>query len=655
MAPSSPPPFDAAAAAAPAIAMPPRRGAPTPVDRLETEVRGPAHAQRMRSDTAPAPPPAPAAPTRGPADLAAQIAAAKAKVSAAAAAAKQSLPTGARGIPYATASSQPPGPGSPASAGPPSRSAPPADVAARIAAARAKVVALSGPEVPAPPSSAALPASSALQGRAAPPSDVAARIAAARAKVAVLSGNKGIAPAGAASQTPAAAPHSLTPHPTPPSASSATAARAGSSTGKNDWRTARKPKAPIHSSVRANAAPPSPPKSVFKEEEEPANPYLAIDAEAGPSAPKSRSTHAPLKFSRPGRYIAAAETLRREAAMEALKARIAERSRKAGLTESGEERVALLRKPMPPAVEWWDEPLTSSGPDDASVYGDLAAATLDKLDAYVQHPIQIPPVEKGKPPPRGVMLTTKEAKKLRRQRRAAELSDKRDRIKMGLMPPPPDKVKLSNLMRVLGNSATADPTRIEARVRRDITARYEQHVATNEARKLTPEQRAAKREHKKQEEVEARGLHEALYSIAPAMSPKQRYKISTNARQLGLTGRVIYAPGQTAVLVQGGPKLLRKFDRLMTSRIDWTDPDPGHLPGADAKPLPEGESKEADFVRNECVCVFLGAAISHTWDKFNIFHVDSIAAPAREAFAPRPELWDRVRAVVRLHDKHDDL
>lgn len=58
----------------------------------------------------------------------------------------------------------------------------------------------------------------------------------------------------------------------------------------------------------------------------------------------------------------------------------------------------------------------------------------------MQHPIPIPaPTSKLYVAERGVMLTKEEMKKMRRQRRAAEQQDKRDRIKMGLLPPDPPK------------------------------------------------------------------------------------------------------------------------------------------------------------------------------------------------------------------------
>lgn len=44
------------------------------------------------------------------------------------------------------------------------------------------------------------------------------------------------------------------------------------------------------------------------------------------------------------------------------------------------------------------------------------------------------------------------------------LKDKQDRVLLGIEPPPPPKVKISNLMRVLMNEAVQDPTQIEKQV-----------------------------------------------------------------------------------------------------------------------------------------------------------------------------------------------
>ena len=90
------------------------------------------------------------------------------------------------------------------------------------------------------------------------------------------------------------------------------------------------------------------------------------------------------------------------------------------------------------------------------------------------------------------MLTKKEQKKMRRQRRKAELEDKRDRQKMGLIPPDPPKVRLANLMKVLTSDAVADPTKVEAKVRREVDMRRKRHEVDNEERKLTTEQKKQK-------------------------------------------------------------------------------------------------------------------------------------------------------------------
>lgn len=47
-------------------------------------------------------------------------------------------------------------------------------------------------------------------------------------------------------------------------------------------------------------------------------------------------------------------------------------------------------------------------------------------------------------------------------------------------------------MRVLGEEAIQDPTKVEARVRKEMALRQRQHEMANEQRKLTPEERRKK-------------------------------------------------------------------------------------------------------------------------------------------------------------------
>ena len=88
-----------------------------------------------------------------------------------------------------------------------------------------------------------------------------------------------------------------------------------------------------------------------------------------------------------------------------------------------------------------------------------------------------------------MFLTKKERKKLRRQNRREAWKEKQDKIRLGLLPPDEAKVKMSNLMRVLGNEAVLDPTKVEASVREQMAKRLANHEKMNAERKLTPEQR----------------------------------------------------------------------------------------------------------------------------------------------------------------------
>jgi U4/U6 small nuclear ribonucleoprotein PRP3 len=64
-----------------------------------------------------------------------------------------------------------------------------------------------------------------------------------------------------------------------------------------------------------------------------------------------------------------------------------------------------------------------------------------------------------------MFLTKKEHKKLRRQNRRENWKERQDKIRLGLLAPDEPKVKMSNLMRVLGNEQIMDPTKVEAQVR----------------------------------------------------------------------------------------------------------------------------------------------------------------------------------------------
>ena len=127
-------------------------------------------------------------------------------------------------------------------------------------------------------------------------------------------------------------------------------------------------------------------------------------------------------------------------------------------------------------MEWWDAPLLADGTYDDVRDGAWNVAE-DKMTLYVEHPVPMePPVEDEAPPPQPLMLTKKEQKKLRTQRRRAREEEKQEMIRQGLMEAPKPKVKISNLMRVLTDEATADPTAVEREVREQMKERADAHA-----------------------------------------------------------------------------------------------------------------------------------------------------------------------------------
>jgi U4/U6 small nuclear ribonucleoprotein PRP3 len=65
-------------------------------------------------------------------------------------------------------------------------------------------------------------------------------------------------------------------------------------------------------------------------------------------------------------------------------------------------------------------------------------------------------------------------------------------------------------MRVLANDAISDPTKIEAKVKREVAARRLKHEKTNKKNKLTHDQRKEK-EAKEKEKDEEKGLYAAVF------------------------------------------------------------------------------------------------------------------------------------------------
>ncbi|KAG0329398.1 hypothetical protein BGZ99_002109 [Dissophora globulifera] len=302
------------------------------------------------------------------------------------------------------------------------------------------------------------------------------------------------------------------------------------------------------------------------------NPYFDPHLSAGPRERRAR----PLKFAPKGKFKSIANQMRAEQRIQQLRKEIEQ----GGQANVQEEDLQVKdgftkRDVLKDDVEWWDAGFLPNKTYDDFEQGHARIETEDSLIThYIQHPVAIDPPNEaahaagGKPRP--LMLTTKERKKLRRQRRKELLKEKQDKIRLGLLPPDAPKVKLANMMRVLGQEAVLNPTEIEMKVREQVAARLQGHLDMNAERKLTPEERKMKEMKKKDDDL-AKGIHVSLYKINDLSHPQKKFKVDRNAIQLGLTGVVLIYPTFSMVVVEGGQKAINQYKKLMLRRIDWTD------------------------------------------------------------------------------------
>ncbi|XP_034030595.1 U4/U6 small nuclear ribonucleoprotein Prp3 isoform X2 [Thalassophryne amazonica] len=279
-----------------------------------------------------------------------------------------------------------------------------------------------------------------------------------------------------------------------------------------------------------------------------------------------------FKFHEQGRFEKIAQRIRTKAQLEKLQNEIAQAAKKTGIQASTKLALIAPKKELGegevPNIEWWDSYILLSNITPESTFDQMEFFGVTNL---VEHPAQMsPPVDTDKPVTLGVYLTKKEQKKLRRQTRREGQKELQEKVRLGLMPPPEPKVRISNLMRVLGTEAVQDPTKVEAHVRAQMAKRQKAHEEANAARKLTAEQRKEKKAKMLKEDL-TNGVHIAVYRIRNLQNPAKKFKVEANANQLYLTGTVVLHKDVNLVVVEGGPKSQKKFKRLMMHRIKWEE------------------------------------------------------------------------------------
>ncbi|NXA57364.1 PRPF3 protein, partial [Nothocercus julius] len=303
-----------------------------------------------------------------------------------------------------------------------------------------------------------------------------------------------------------------------------------------------------------------------------------------------------FKFHEKGKFEKIAQRLRTKAQLEKLQAEISQAARKTGIHTSTKLALITPKKELKegeiPEIEWWDSYIIPNGLD-------LTSGTSKRdyfgITNLVEHPAQLNP-------PGTCSCELEQAAQPNKTRFSylmaslylAGASNASFLISLA--------VRISNLMRVLGTEAVQDPTKVEAHVRAQMAKRQKAHEEANAARKLTAEQRKAKKIKKLKEDI-SQGVHIAVYRVRNLSNPAKKFKIEANAGQLYLTGVVVLHKDVNVVVVEGGPKAQKKFKRLMLHRIKW-DEQTSNTKGEDDDESDEESVKKA----NKCSLVWEGTA-----------------------------------------------
>mmetsp|Transcript_20210 Transcript_20210/g.42069 ORF Transcript_20210/g.42069 Transcript_20210/m.42069 type:complete len:807 (+) Transcript_20210:124-2544(+) len=272
-----------------------------------------------------------------------------------------------------------------------------------------------------------------------------------------------------------------------------------------------------------------------------------------------------------------------------------------------------------------------------------ASLTHSRTHTLVQHPVPIlTPAQRAaldqsasKKPT--LHLTKAERKRHRKLRRAERLREQQDLQAAGLLPPPEPRLTLSNYMKVLGDQAVLDPSKMEARVVEQIQARKRKHEKMNEERKLTKEEKAAKHARKLQEDT-SRAVKVALFWVRDMSHPYHRAKVDLNAQQNSITGGVLECevPELALVVAEGGEKAIKRYTRLMTVRMRWKGEDfyvsdeedddmenvgengmaAAASGGSDDQAQPQQQKPKKFNPNNECELIWTGMAMKRAFHSF---------------------------------------
>lgn len=253
-----------------------------------------------------------------------------------------------------------------------------------------------------------------------------------------------------------------------------------------------------------------------------------------------------------------------------------------------------IRADIVPTVEWWDralvegdsycKELTQKEVEAVVARGGDVRAELERRAKTASFNVKLTAVtmEIDRPVPMYsapinttshsviMHLTDKEKRKLRRLKRSKKLLELREKVKLGLIPAPAQKIKLNTMMKLLAKEVSCDPSKTEQEVMAKYNERLRDHEQRNEARKLTKPQRK-EREMRRLRRDSARESRTAVFRIARLQHKKNLFKVMKNAEQLALVGVCIKLPEElpTVLVVEGGRHALKLYKKLLLNRVKW--------------------------------------------------------------------------------------
>ena len=305
---------------------------------------------------------------------------------------------------------------------------------------------------------------------------------------------------------------------------------------------------------------------------------------------------------------------------------------KTSKTESKSESSMKMENPdndvgdqgITPHIEWWD----------ALIANDPALVTH-----LVEHPTPLRGTTANIKAANTVKayLTQEERDKLRRMKSKAKEEDMQNKIRLGLMQPPPPRIKMKNIMRVLGQEAVAGPSAVEQAARAQAAQRVQEHEQRNAERKLSPEERRQKHIAKWTKPLQFTDVIKvSAYVVFCPITGKERFKICKNAEQLHLGGLLVDsklpsgAPDQPSlVVVEGTRRAVKRFDRLMLKRINWASIDNSDAEMKDEEDSEDDEDEEhedssAVKKSGKCVRIFHGTESKQKLSKWTYMEMKNL-------------------------------